>query len=447
MDPDTRKKIPQSESVLPGGSELGEDGIAALPRRLARYAQAHQRALRMADYATEHGERKVAARLRKCGHWLLFRHYYTVDKLRLLGADFCRNHLLCPLCAMRRAVKYLRAYMDRLAVVMADNPDLRAYMVTLTVRDGPDLAERFDHLRAGIGAMIQARLSYLSDPERNRYVEMVKALGGVYSIEVKRGANSGLWHPHVHMVWLCREAPDRDKLSREWLRWTGDSYIVDVRPVHGQGDMASGFVEVFKYALKFSDLELADNWIAYKSLRGRRLINSFGVLRGVSVPDDLTDEPLDDMPWVDLVYRWAGSAGYSLVDVERWDDVERYAPTYLTQDPEDPDSHHSANPHSGLTNPTDTAACRPAHYALRTPWVHHAPDQHHTIRCTPQMQPRRRPERAAGTPPGVAGGGGACRGVMLSRPARRLRRRARPPDSRPPSRSREGRGGRPAART
>ena len=55
-----------------------------------------------------------------------------------------------------------------------------------------------------------------------------------------------------------------------------------------------GFLETFKYALKFSDLELSDNLHAYKTLKGKRLINSFGALRGVEVPEELTDDDLDD---------------------------------------------------------------------------------------------------------------------------------------------------------
>ena len=41
-------------------------------------------------------------------------------------------------------------------------------------------------------------------------------------------------------------------LSREWHEITGDSFIVDVRPI-SQDDPVSGFIEVFKYAVKFSD--------------------------------------------------------------------------------------------------------------------------------------------------------------------------------------------------
>lgn len=304
---------PQSEGILADDSGLGADGAAALPVRLARYERAHQRALRMSHYATTKGENQLAQKLVRCGHWLVFRHYFTVDKLRLHAADFCKKHLLCPLCAIRRGAKYLKAYMDKLASVLQQEPGLKAYMVTLTVVDGENLAERFQHLRRSMQAMSQARRDYLKAPSKNRHVEAAKALGGVHSIEAKRGKNSGLWHPHVHMIWLCYEQPDQAKLSEEWKHWTGDSFIVDVRPFQDQQDVVGGFMEVFKYALKFSELPLEDNWQAYETLGGKRLIDSFGLLRGVEVSEDLTDEPLDDLPYIDLFYQWLGKAGYSLL--------------------------------------------------------------------------------------------------------------------------------------
>jgi hypothetical protein len=310
---ESTKKKPQSEGILADGSELGTDGAAALPTRLDRYGRAHQRALHMSNYARDRGESKLAEKLHKCGHWLVFRHYYTVDKLRLHAADFCRKHLLCPLCAIRRGAKCLKAYMDKLAVVLGENPGLKAYMVTVTVADGEDLGERFKHLRDAMKRMTQARRDRLKAPRKNRHVEFVKAVGGVHSIEVKRGKNSGLWHPHAHMIWLCHEQPDQVKLSQEWKHWTGDSFIVDVRPFHDQQDVVTGFVEVFKYALKFSELPLADNWHAFEVIGGKRLVDAFGVLRGVEVPEELTDEPLDDLPFIELFYQWLDRAGYSLM--------------------------------------------------------------------------------------------------------------------------------------
>lgn len=311
---DRPKKNPLSESLLADSSEQGIDGVAALPTRLGRYGRAHQRTLRMSDYAKDHGESKLAQKLQHCGHWLVFRHYFTVDKLRLRSADFCKKHLLCPFCAIRRGAKYLKAYLDKLAVVLDEHPGVQAYMVTLTVKDGDDLSERFGHLRSAMKAMTQARRDHLKAPAKNRHVEFAKAIGGVHSIEAKRGANSGQWHPHAHMIWLCHEAPDQAALSAEWHAWTGDSFVVDVRPFHG-GDLVGGFMEVFKYALKFSELPLDDNWHAFETLSGKRLVDAFGVLRGVDVPDELADDLIDDLPYIDLFYQWAERAGYSLMKV------------------------------------------------------------------------------------------------------------------------------------
>ena len=111
------------------------------------------------------------------------------------------------------------------------------------------------------------------------------------------------------MIWLCSEAPDAHQLSREWQALTGDSFIVDVRPMYGEID---GFLETFKYALKFSDLELSDNLHAYKTLKGKRLINSFGALRGVEVPEELTDDDLDDdLPYMLMLYTYRKGSGYN----------------------------------------------------------------------------------------------------------------------------------------
>jgi hypothetical protein len=299
------------DSSLAAESNVGADDALALPSRLQRYSTAHRRALLMSDYAAHHGNSKVAANLKSCGHWLLFRDYYTAGKVRLHSATFCNKHLLCPLCAIRRGAQYLKAYLQRLQIVQQEYPAIKAYMVTVTVKDGEDLKERFQHLRRAMQRMTQARRDHLSNSKKNRHVEAAKALGGVHSIEFKRGKNSGLWHPHAHMVWLCHEEPDAAKLAEEWKHWTGDSFIVDVRPFHDQQDVVSGFLEVFKYALKFSDMPLADNWDAAQVLQTRRLVDSFGCLRGVEVPESMTDEALDDLPYVEMLYEYT-RAGYSI---------------------------------------------------------------------------------------------------------------------------------------
>ncbi len=75
------------------------------------------------------------------------------------------------------------------------------------------------------------------------------------------------------------------------------------------------FLECFKYAFKFSEMELDDNYHDYETLRGRRLFGSFGSLRGVKVPEDAECDLAS--PYVELVYRFIrGSIGRWALDRE-----------------------------------------------------------------------------------------------------------------------------------
>lgn len=303
---DIPKKNTLIDDRLAAESNQGADDAAVLPKRLDRYAKAHQRTVQMSDYAIAQGEVKVGNNLAHCGNYLLFRDYYTVGKIRLHAARFCKKHLLCPLCAIRRGAKMVKAYIDRLEVIKAATPGLRASLVTLTVKDGNDLGERFEHLQSSVQKLHKMRSG------SRQYSEACKASGAVWSYEFKRGKNSGLWHPHVHAVWLHQVDIDAAELSKQWHSITGDSFIVDVTPFHDQDNVISGFLEVFKYAVKFSDLPLEDNWHGFETLAGKRLIASFGEFRGVVVPEDLTDVPLDELPYVEHLFAYFKNIGYCL---------------------------------------------------------------------------------------------------------------------------------------
>lgn len=304
-------------------NSLGFDEVSALPSRLQRYEKAHRRALDMSGHIKSLNPEQVSedlaylsGLLRDCGSYLIFRDYYTVGKIRLHAASFCRKHLLCPLCAIRRGAKALKAYTDKLSIILTDEPTLKPYLVTFTTKNGADLGERFKHFTVSMKRYVDKRREAMKVKKHGRScapVEMNKASGGVSSIEIKRGSGSGLWHVHSHAVWLCEVAPDPIQLALEWKEVTGDSHIVDVRPFTGNTleDYLQGFMEVFKYAVKFSSMELTDNWEAFKLLSGRRLVNSFGSFRGVVVPESMTDEALEDLPYIESVYRYLEGIGYS----------------------------------------------------------------------------------------------------------------------------------------
>lgn len=300
-----KKKTPVNETNLAGGSFTGADEAVLLGERIARYGQAHARSLAMLDHLQgikSDPSAKASAGLATCGNYLHFREYFTVGKVRLHNATFCKQHLICPLCAIRRGAKALGAYLARWQVIQGEHPDLRPYLLTLTVKNGDDLEERQKHLTHSLKRLMHHRRDFNAGTRGAPWTELCKAQGGVYTLELTNKGNG--WHPHAHMIVLAASEPCQEALSAEWHRITGDSFIVDCRPI--TGDPTEGFMEVFKYAVKFSDLSLEDNWQAAQVLKGKRLLNSFGLFRGVEVPDSLLDEPLDGLPFWDRFYRYLG---------------------------------------------------------------------------------------------------------------------------------------------
>lgn len=306
---DTEKPELDSDPIK---EESNPGSLENLPSKLQRYGIARHRAKSMEGYLRDthctEDAIKCADRLSSCGEWLVFRHYFTADQVRLVAGNFCQLTKLCPLCAIRRGARNLQVYLERFNLLLLQNPSLLPYFVTLTVKNGPDLKERYHHLTEALRKAINARRQQRNGNGRGQS-EFGNFAGGVISIEVtNRGAD---FHPHAHALVLCERPPDPFKLSAEWRKKTGDSYIVDVRPID-QRDPIGAFCEIFKYAMKFQDMSLENNWRAHLDLKKARLLISFGLFWGVKVPVTLTDEPLDDLPFVDLFFRYlSGSGVYS----------------------------------------------------------------------------------------------------------------------------------------
>lgn len=303
-----------------GGNGAGESaGPHALMgealRRLDRYGTAKEHTLRLVDGAGDAACKDAGLRVdkvRSCGDWLLFRHFPTLSETKLRSANFCCVHLVCGFCAIRRGARMMARYLERFAWVRAKKPELRPFLVTLTVRNGSDLGERLKHLDRSLTRLHKRR-------HGKRSTSLLTTIdGAVWSFEVTYSDEKG-WHPHVHAIWLAREEPDQAALRREWEEITGDSFMCDVRPIqpadHPEGEggeidpHAKGFAEVFKYALKAAELPPKVALDAYRILRGKRLVRSFGSFFGVKEPanDDLADDlPVEDLPYIDLLWRYAG---------------------------------------------------------------------------------------------------------------------------------------------
>jgi len=354
---DNRAEMENPQLVDEVLADLSPEG--GQEKRLARYAAAKARQGLVSQYIINRNassEKKTLERevknLQECGSFLVFRHYFTLGLYKMVQGCTCKKHLLCALCAIRRAAKCIAIYSEKINQAKAESEtDFDEVMITFTIKNGDDLAERYDHLLDSMRRIVEKRRNAL---KKNALTDtqLKHVSGAVYSYEVTYSAEKG-FHPHCHMIALIPEGifdftpmkikgKDADVplvlkegIVSDWKAITGDSFIIDVRRIvatdmPGPGENISGtrleaLVEVFKYALKFNHINkdsepdskenVKTQVEAYEVLKGRRMVGSFGSLWGVKIPDNLNDSPLTDaeLPFVDLVYQYSGvTFGYEL---------------------------------------------------------------------------------------------------------------------------------------
>jgi hypothetical protein len=140
-------------------------------------------------------------------------------------------------------------------------------LLTLTTRNGFDLAERNTHIRSSYQKLSRRQ------PWRDAFA------GGIGFQETTYNPRSG-WHVHMHM--LLDGYIDQHLLSRLWLQCTGDSYIVDVRAISKENREQACY-EASKYACKLSDINGSPQLVGefLDAFKGRRMMWSFGHCFGV----------------------------------------------------------------------------------------------------------------------------------------------------------------------
>lgn len=322
------RENPNSE-MLGGCSEKGSS--STFDERINNYGRRRKDTrkflqwLRSQEFSRREDIQRAQAKIGQCANWLVFNHYHTVDQTRLAATHSCDMHLLCSFCGARRGSKYVQRYTERLSVILKANPHLKPVMLTLTTVNGSDLDERFAHFMKSLRKLLKKRRNAKQGVTTT---ELEKAVAGVYSVEVTNKGKG--WHVHLHAVLLLDDWIDRFELSREWQAITRDgSKILDVRRLangadaldqHGEVSpkLVEAFAEVFKYALKFSDLDHSDRLHAWEIMRGKRLVGSWGAFRGVVVPEGCLDDLLDDLPFMQLLYRFSGKA-YDLTAIKDYD--------------------------------------------------------------------------------------------------------------------------------
>lgn len=194
-----------------------------------------------------------ASRMRHCGERM--GHYQSVcehnAQSKIFNAQRCRDKLCysCSKSMAHRLAETLGVALKKFAAQFG----LYLYFLTLTLRDSSFLPER--------KWLIRVRREFFQDD----VFQSIGWYGGYHNLEVKIGAGSKLWHPHIHVLVFTKsplptyvDASGVEKvdlgiakrITDVWARVTkGKGLVTDFRPYN------DGPKELFKYMTKgFKDI-------------------------------------------------------------------------------------------------------------------------------------------------------------------------------------------------
>lgn len=261
-----------------------------------------------------------------CSSEINLRRWLDTGHTEVSYADWCQKRILCANCERARMGRAMSRWIPKIVEALKET-DSFPWFVTVTIKDGPDLPERLEHLFGSLQTINQRRRDHekgRKSPER----AFNRIRGAIWHAEIKRGAGSGEWHPHLHGLCLVPRGVDltENMMHNEWFEVTKDSH--QVKPLlskFGRYLLMSGetveqafdsnkdllmqdLCEILKYCLKFDGDTSADDIIdAAFACRRKHLARSWGTLRNVKVNQDLKTAGVDlsgSGEYIDYIYKW-----------------------------------------------------------------------------------------------------------------------------------------------
>lgn len=205
-------------------------------------------------------------RIKDCCNVLMFHDYMNWEQ-KLYRANFCKYDKFCLACSTRRSILMIQRFMEW--VKKYDLYNKHRYHITLTVRHNKNqtLKTVLDKLCAAKEKLWKRYRNWKRASQKTKsfmnYFDWI-----VSSIEVTHSVN-GWWHPHIHILacseyeipteylekWQCYW---NKELQKEWHEITWDSFQISMREITvTEGYFDRKWIgEVFKYAVKFSTLDV-----------------------------------------------------------------------------------------------------------------------------------------------------------------------------------------------
>lgn len=183
------------------------------------------------------------------------------------------GHRLCPFCSNARSAGTTENLLELMLQHHAD----RMMILTLRSHDLP--------LQLQVEQLLHSFKKLRNRAVWKRFVD-----GGIYVLEITKNPKTGLWHPHLHILYVGKFWPQKH-LSATWRDITIDSNVVWVTQVH---DIDGAAKELAKYIGKpqriatLTPSQIREYATATKSVR---MLQTFGTLHGKKPADSDKPDP------------------------------------------------------------------------------------------------------------------------------------------------------------
>ena len=244
---------------------------------------------------------KISNSIWECGNFSVLYECTTCGTREWKGFKRCKNKF-CVCCNAVKALSWLAKTVSKFEQFL--NEGKYIVMLTLTIRDRPDLQE-------GLKILNKAWRLFYHEDKRISSTFHFKFAGGVKSLEVKTGENSDLWHPHLHVL-LVKDRFSYDKmfLDNAWgkcveraggvvdekINYIESIYMRDENGVkkYDKEALVKGIVESVKYISKFDYANEPSERLQElaEALKGVRQIDTFGCCKNIhkDVEEELNEE-------------------------------------------------------------------------------------------------------------------------------------------------------------
>ncbi len=244
---------------------------------------------------------KISTAIADCGDFSVLYECTSCGTREWKGFTRCKNKF-CICCNAVKSLTWLAKTYSKFEKFLEEGKYI--VMLTLTIRDRENLQSALDIITNAW------RLFYNRDRQCAKEFKYTFE-GGIKSIEVKTGENSGMWHPHLHCL-LVKDHFSYDKpyIDSAWSKCVklagGDidekiTYIESVymRDEHGvktydKDALMRGIVESVKYITKFDYANESTERLQelVGALNGVRHIDTFGCCKNIhkDVEDELSEQ-------------------------------------------------------------------------------------------------------------------------------------------------------------